>query len=124
MLPLCADEGIGVIPWSPLARGRLTRDWDEATARSQTDEFGKRLYAEGDRAIVDAEATVAGNRGVTPAQVALAWLLAQPTVTAPIVGVTSSHHLDDALGALGLQLNAEELGQLEKHYTPHSITGH
>jgi 1-deoxyxylulose-5-phosphate synthase len=124
MLPLCADEGIGVIPWSPLARGRLTRDWDEATARSQTDEFGKRLYVEGDRAIVDAVATVAGTRGVNRAQVALAWLLSKPAVTAPIVGVTSSKQLDDALGALGLQLSTEEVERLERHYTAHSITGH
>jgi aryl-alcohol dehydrogenase-like predicted oxidoreductase len=124
MLPLCADEGIGVIPWSPLARGHLTRDWDEATARSQTDEFGKRLYVGGDRAIVDAVAAVAGKRGVNRAQVALAWLLSKPAVTAPIVGVTSSQQLDDALGALDLQLSTEEVGQLEQHYTPHSITGH
>src|SRR6185437_11789063 len=75
VLPLCADQGLGVIPWSPLARGRLTRDWDEATERSQTDEFGRRLYAEQDRAIVDAVATVATKRGVTRAQVALAWVL-------------------------------------------------
>ena len=88
MLPLCEDQGIGVIPWSPLARGRLTRDWDATTARSQTDEFGKRLYAEADRAIVEAVAAVAAKRGATRAQVALAWLLAKPSVSAPIVGVT------------------------------------
>jgi len=124
MLPLCADEGIGVIPWSPLARGRLTRDWDEATARSQTDEFGKRLYAESDRATVDAVATVADKRGVSRAQVALAWLLGKGVVTAPIVGVTNPGQLEDALGALTLELSAEEAEQLEAHYEPHAIAGH
>ena len=90
MLPLCADEGIGVIPWSPLARGRLTRDWDASTARSETDEFGKRLYRDSDRAIVEAVAKVAEKRGISRAQVALAWLLSKPVVSAPIVGVTST----------------------------------
>src|SRR3954468_19832551 len=89
MLPLCADQEIGVIPWSPLARGRLTRDWDDATARSETDEFGRTLYGQdGDRRIVEAVARVAAERGVSRAQIALAWVLAQPAVTAPIVGAT------------------------------------
>ena len=88
MLPLCLDEGIGVIPWSPLARGRLTRDWDATTARSQSDRFGSSLYSDEDRRIVDAVAKIAESRGVTRAQVALAWVLRQPAVTAPIVGAT------------------------------------
>jgi len=124
VLPLCADQGLGVIPWSPLARGRLTRDWDEATERSQTDEFGRRLYAEQDRAIVDAVATVATKRGVTRAQVALAWVLSKPVVTSPIIGVTKPAQLDEALAALGLELTAEEVEQLEAPYEPHRIAGH
>ena len=123
MLPLCADEGIGVIPWSPLARGRLTRDWDETTARSETDEFGSRLYAEGDRAIVERVAEVAAARGVSRAQVALAWVLSKPVVTAPIVGVTKPQHLDDAVAAVDLQLSAEEVARLEEPYTPHAVVG-
>ncbi|HTW09254.1 MAG TPA: aldo/keto reductase, partial [Acidimicrobiales bacterium] len=124
MLPLCKDRGIGVIPWSPLARGRLTRDWDATTARSETDEFGKRLYAEGDRAIVEAVAAVASKRGVTRAQVALAWLLAKPPVSAPIVGVTRPEQLSDLLGALEFRLTAEEVEQLEEPYEPHWVAGH
>jgi aryl-alcohol dehydrogenase-like predicted oxidoreductase len=123
MLPLCADQGIGVIPWSPLARGRLTRDWDAATARSETDEFGRRLYADRDRPIVEAVAAVAAKRGASRAQVALAWLLANPVVTAPIVGVTRTEQLDDLLGALSVQLTQEELEQLEELYQPHAVTG-
>ena len=124
MLPLCADQGIGVIPWSPLARGRLTRDWDEATERSHTDEFGRRLYSEEDRAIVQAVANVADKRGISRAQVALAWLLSKPVVSAPIVGVTSSAQLADALGALSVELSAEEVELLEEPYEPHAIAGH
>lgn len=123
MLPLCADQGIGVIPWSPLARGRLTRDWDAATARSESDEFGRRLYASSDRPIAEAVAAVAAKRGATRAQVALAWLIANPLVTAPIVGVTSVEQLDDLLGAFSIELSPEELGQLEAPYEPHSVTG-
>lgn len=124
MLPLCADEGIGVIPWSPLARGRLTRDWDDATERSRTDQFGQRLYREEDRAIVQAVANVAEKRGASRAQVALAWLLSKPVVTAPIVGVTSAAHLDDLLGSLAVQLSPEEIEQLEEPYEPHAVAGH
>jgi 1-deoxyxylulose-5-phosphate synthase len=124
MLPLCVDEGIGVIPWSPLARGRLTRDWDEATERSRTDEFGRRLYSDEDRTIVQAVGDVAEKHGATRAQVALAWLLSKPVVTAPIVGVTSTAHLDDLLGCLSVQLSAEEIEQLEEPYEPHAIAGH
>jgi aryl-alcohol dehydrogenase (NADP+) len=124
MLPLCADQGVGVIPWSPLARGRLTRDWDEETARSETDEFGKTLYREEDRAIVDAVARVATRREVPRAQVALAWLLHQPVVTSPIVGVTKPHHLADAVAAVDLALSADELDELSAGYVPHAIAGH
>jgi aryl-alcohol dehydrogenase (NADP+) len=123
MLPLCADQGIGVIPWSPLARGRLTRDWDEATNRSETDEFGSKLYNPGDRAIVERVAEVAEARGVPRAQVALAWVLNKPVVSAPIVGVTKDRHLDDAVAAVDLQLSAEEIGRLEEPYTPHAVVG-
>jgi aryl-alcohol dehydrogenase-like predicted oxidoreductase len=125
MLPLCADQGIGVVPWSPLARGRLTRDWDETTLRSETDEFGKTLYdtAESDRKIAAAVAKVAEQRGVPRAQVALAWLAQNPTVTAPIVGATKPHHLDDAVAALSLQLTPEEIAVLEEPYVPHDVAG-
>ena len=123
MLPLCADAGLGVIPWSPLARGRLTRDWDETSERKETDEFGKSLYVESDRRIVDAVAAVATQRGVPRAQVALAWLLSKPVVTAPIVGATRITHLDDAVAAVELRLDAEEIATLEAPYTPHAVVG-
>jgi aryl-alcohol dehydrogenase (NADP+) len=123
MLPLCADEGLGVIPWSPLARGRLARGWDEATERSATDEFGRSLYVESDRAIVERVASVAADRGVPRAQVALAWVLAKPVVTAPIVGATRLGHLEDAVAAVDLELSAEELAALEAPYTPHAVVG-
>ena len=124
MLPLCADQGVGVIPWSPLARGRLTRDWDEEAARSETDQFGKSLYRDEDRAIVEAVAAVAGRRGVSRAQVALAWLLHQPVVTSPIVGVTKPAHLTDAAAAVDLELTADELEELSAGYVPHPVAGH
>jgi len=117
MLPLCLDEGIGVIPWSPLARGRLTRDWDATTARSQTDRFGNSLYSDDDRRIVDAVAKIAESRGVTRAQVALAWVLRQPAVTAPIVGATKRDHLEDAIAAADLELSDDEAAQLEGPYS-------
>jgi len=117
MLPLCLDEGIGVIPWSPLARGRLTRDWDATTARSQTDRFGSSLYSDDDRRIVDAVAKIAESRGVTRAQVALAWVLRQPEVTAPIVGATKRDHLEDAIAAADLELSDDEAAQLEGPYS-------
>jgi aryl-alcohol dehydrogenase (NADP+) len=123
MIPLCLDQGIGVIPWSPLARGRLTRDWDESSARSETDEFGRTLYGEGDRAVVDAVATVAQARGVPRAQVALAWLSGRPGVTAPIVGATKPEHLDDAVAALDLELTGDEVARLEAPYRPHAVSG-
>ncbi|WP_333767084.1 aldo/keto reductase [Streptomyces sp. IBSBF 2435] len=123
MLPLCADQGVGVIPWSPLARGRLTRAWDTTSARSETDEFGKTLYQDTDRHIVDAVAVIAEERGVTRAQVALAWLLRQPSVSAPIVGATRPQHLDDAVASVGLRLGDGECKRLEEHYTPRGIAG-
>jgi aryl-alcohol dehydrogenase (NADP+) len=124
MLPLCADMGVGVIPWSPLARGRLTRDWDATTARTETDEFGSSLYRDEDKAIVDTVARVAERRGVPRAQVALAWLLAQPAVTSPIVGVTKPQHLTDAVAAVDLALTEDEVEELGADYTPHAVAGH
>ncbi len=124
MLPLCADQGIGVIPWSPLARGRLARPWDETTTRSETDQFGKTLYTDDDRPIVEATGAVAEVRGVSPAQVALAWLLRNPVVTAPIVGATRAEHLDDAVAAVDLELSDDEVATLEEPYRPHAIAGH
>ena len=123
MMPLCVDQGVGVIPWSPLARGRLTRDWDEATARSETDEFGKFLYSDDDRVIVERVAEVAAARDVPRAQVALAWMLSKPFVTSPIVGVTKNHHLDDAVAAVDLELSADEIARLEEPYRPHPVLG-
>jgi aryl-alcohol dehydrogenase (NADP+) len=124
MLPFCADQGVGVLPWSPLARGRLTRDWDTTTSRAETDEFGATLYREEDRAIVETVAAVAERRGVPRAQVALAWLLAQPVVTSPIVGVTKPQHLEDAVAAVDLELGDAELEELGAGYVPHTIAGH
>ncbi|MFI9026832.1 aldo/keto reductase [Streptomyces sp. NPDC053560] len=124
MLPLCADQGVGVLPWSPLARGRLTRDWDTTSNRAQTDEFGKTLYQEGDREIVEAVGAIAAERGVPRAQVALAWLLHQEPVTAPIVGASKAGHLDDALAALELKLTADEIERLEGPYTARPVSGH
>jgi aryl-alcohol dehydrogenase (NADP+) len=124
MLPLCLDMGVGVIPWSPLARGRLTRDWNASTARTETDEFGRSLYRDEDKAIVDKVAEVAQRRGVSRAQVALAWLMAQPAVTSPIVGVTKPQHLSDAVAAVDLELSADEVEELGAGYVPHPIAGH
>ena len=124
MLPLCADQGIGVIPWSPLARGRLTRDWDETTARTETDGFGRTLYgAPSDPKVAEQVAAIADARGVPRAQVALAWVLSKATVTAPIVGATKPHHLDDAVAAVTLSLTDEEIARLEAPYEPHDIAG-
>lgn len=127
MLPLCRDQGIGVIPWSPMARGRLTRDWDETSARTETDQFGRTLYdpntVEGDRKVVQAVADVAQQRGVSRAQVALAWVLQKPGIDAPIIGATKPHHLDDAVAALSLQLTPEEIARLEAPYLPRAVRG-
>lgn len=142
MLPLCVDQGIGVIPWSPLARGLLTRDWDETTHRGNTDSFGqflktgqaesdasttslasRTLYLADDKSIVDQVGRIAADRGVSRAQIALAWVSNQPAVTAPIVGTTRPEHLDDALAALDLQLTPEENAALEDPYRPRSVVG-
>ncbi len=124
MLPLCLDQGVGVIPWSPLARGRLTRPWDASTARADTDEFGRTLYQDSDAAIVAKVLEIAERRGVSAAQVALAWVMAQPAVTSPIVGVTKPEHLTDAIAAVDLELSADEIEELSAGYVPHSIAGH
>jgi aryl-alcohol dehydrogenase-like predicted oxidoreductase len=128
MMGLCAEEGVGVIPWSPMARGKLTRPWTEAppTKRAETDAFGKTLYKggeESDQAIVGAVAKVAEARGVPMAQVALAWVLGKPGVTAPIVGASKAHHLEDAVAALKVRLSAEEIGVLEAAYVPRAVAG-
>ena len=123
MLALCEDQGIGVIPWSPLARGRLTRPWSEQTARSQADEFGRNLYSDADKPIVDAVIEIANERGTTPAQVALAWVLSKSVITSPIVGATKSHHLTDAVAAVDLKLEDSEIERLESGYQPHRVVG-
>jgi aryl-alcohol dehydrogenase-like predicted oxidoreductase len=127
MLPLCRSEGIGVIPWSPLARGRLTRDWDTHSARAETDEFGRTLYAktaDADRRVVEALAAVATRLGLPRAQVALAWVLQQPGITAPIVGATKLAQLDDAVAALSVKLAPEDIAELQAPYVPHAVVGH
>ncbi|HEY4042346.1 MAG TPA: aldo/keto reductase, partial [Rhodopila sp.] len=120
MLPLCADEGVGTIVWSPLARGRLTRAWDAATKRSETDPMAGLLYTNeaSDRAIVEAVAEVAKARGVSRAQVALAWLRRNPVVAAPIIGASKTSHIDDAVASLTIDLTDEEVSRLEAPYTP------
>jgi aryl-alcohol dehydrogenase-like predicted oxidoreductase len=126
MLRLCRDQGVGVIPWSPLARGRLTRDFDEKTFRTETDQYGKHLHkslGDADRAVIDAVAQVAQARGVPRAQVALAWVASRPGVTAPIIGASKPAHLSDAVAGLALQLTPEEVQALEKPYIPHAVAG-
>ena len=126
MLPLCKTEGIGIIPWSPLARGRLARPWDSTTNRSEKDVFGRKIYgstSDADRAIVDKVATLATQRGVSMAQVALAWVLQKSEVTAPIVGATKPEHLKDAIASLELKLTAAEVAELEAPYIPHPVAG-
>jgi aryl-alcohol dehydrogenase (NADP+) len=124
MIPLCRDQGIGVIPWSPLARGRLARPWDEKTARSETDEFGRTLYSDGDRPIVERVGEIAEGRGIARATVALAWMLAKPGVTAPIIGATKPSHIDEAVAALGVTLEPDEIASLEKPYRHRGTRGH
>jgi 1-deoxyxylulose-5-phosphate synthase len=126
MLPLCADQRVAVIPWSPLARGRLARPAGATTARTADDAFGDSLYAgteEADRRIVDAVAKVAAELDAPMASVALAWLLRNPVVVAPVVGVTKPHHLDDALSALDLSLTDDQVSELEFPYVPHRVAG-
>ncbi|HET6292004.1 MAG TPA: aldo/keto reductase [Kribbella sp.] len=122
MLPLCADEGIGVIPWSPLARGVLTRDWGVSTDRVAGDQRIEALYGQfGDKEIVDTVGAVAADRGVPRAQVALAWVSQHPTVSAPIIGATKPEHLDDAIASLDLTLTPDEITRLEAPYAPHAV---
>ena len=123
MLPLCIDQGVGVIPWSPLARGRLTRPWDTVSARSETDEFGQSLYHDDDKVIVEQVEAIAKHHGVPAAQVALAWVLAKPGITSPIVGVTKPQHLSDAIAALDVKLTEDDMTALEQPYTPRAIAG-
>jgi aryl-alcohol dehydrogenase-like predicted oxidoreductase len=128
MLPLCLDLGVGSIPWSPLARGLLagsrTRDGERNTTRANNDPFGDSLYNNADFDVVDANNAVATERGVSPAQTALAWLLSKPAVTAPIIGATKLAHLDDAIAATDITLTDEEIKHLEAPYLPHPISGH
>jgi aryl-alcohol dehydrogenase-like predicted oxidoreductase len=129
MIPQCVDQGVGVLPWSPLARGLLagnrTRAGERLTKRAETDSFGDSLYTpEVDFAVVDRVAEVAGARGVAPAQVALAWVIARPGVTAPIVGATRLGHVEDALAAEQLELTDDEIAALEEPYVPHAVSGH
>ncbi|MDH5541164.1 MAG: aldo/keto reductase [Rhizobacter sp.] len=126
MLPLCLDQGVGVIPWSPLARGRLARPWGEHTPRIASDVFGTTLFAhteDNDRKVADALAGVAAQRGASRAQVALAWLLRKPGVTAPIIGASRPGHFDDAVAALALELSDAEVQALEAPYLPHAVVG-
>lgn len=126
MLPLCKEEKIGVMPWSPMARGQLTRDWNESSTRKETDEFGKILYSQmeaSDRKVVERVKEIADSRGVPRAQIALAWVLQKEPVTSPIVGATKLHHLEDAASAVSLKLTREEIEKLEEPYVPHPVLG-
>lgn len=127
MMGLCAEEGIGVLPWSPLARGRLARGWkSETTSRSETDKFQKTLYGgteDSDRAVVDRLEEIAKAKGVPMASVALAWMMSKPVVTSPIVGASKPNHLADAVRALEVRLTPEEIRALEEPYVPHPVLG-
>ena len=126
MLPLCIDQGVAVIPWSPLARGKLTRDWDDSTLRSENDGFGDYLYnatADADKRVTQVVAEIANEKGLPRAQVALAWILQKQGITAPIIGVTKPHHLDDAVAALEVTLDSGEVERLEAPYIPHPVVG-
>ena len=126
MMKLCADQGIGVVPWSPLARGKLTRDWNETTERSDTDRYARTLYSktmDADREVVEGVSRVAQQRGIARAQVALGWMLQKQFITAPIIGASKPHHLDDAVAALSVRLTDEEVAVLEKPYVPHEVAG-
>lgn len=130
MNPLCDAEGVGLLPWSPLARGllagaRRSLDDRDSTERARTDEYGHSLYTEGsDWDVVEAVKTVASERGIAPAAIALAWLLSKPAVTAPIIGTSQASHLDAAISAVELELSAEEIARLEAPYRPHRVLGH
>jgi aryl-alcohol dehydrogenase-like predicted oxidoreductase len=124
MMPLCEDLGVGMIPWSPQARGKLTRDWDEATARSSTEGLGTRAaHLDSDRDTVEEVATIAADRGVSRGQIALAWVRSHPVVSAPIVGATKIEHLNDAIAAVEIDLTADEIKQLEAYYVTRPIQG-
>ena len=126
MIPYCKDAGIAMIPWSPLARGRLTRPWNSATDRTRTDDYGNKLYAaseDADRRVVEQVAAIAAARGVAMAHVALAWMLQKSFISAPIVGASKARHLEDAVAALPLRLSAAETAALEEPYVPHRIVG-
>lgn len=126
MIPLCADQGVGLMPWSPMARGRLTRPVGEETQRSGSDNFGKTLYSEtgeADARVIDAVERVAKSRGVPMAQVALAWVLSKPEVSSPIIGASKPKHLGDAVAALELTLSPQEIDELEASYVPHPVVG-
>ncbi|WP_316861332.1 aldo/keto reductase [uncultured Cohaesibacter sp.] len=126
MLPLCEAEGVGVIPWSPQARGLLTRPWAETTKRSESDPFHQSLFshtAEADRKVVEAVEGIARERGVSMSQIALAWVLQKSAITAPIIGATRLQHLEDANAALELELSADEIARLEAPYIPHAVVG-
>lgn len=126
MLPFCQDQKIAVIPWSPLARGRLTRAWDEKTVRSETDEFGKTLYKQAedaDCAIISIVGKLADKHGVSRAQIATAWILQKGAVTAPIIGASKANHLADAVAALSVKLTPDDVVALEEPYVPHRVEG-
>jgi aryl-alcohol dehydrogenase-like predicted oxidoreductase len=128
MIPLCTDQGVGLIPWSPLARGLLagTRDRGDQryTVRAGSDPLADSFYGDADFAVVDAVRAIAGERGLPPAQIALAWLLSRPAVSAPIVGATQLRHIDDAIAAVGVTLSEDESARLEAPYQPHPVLGH
>ncbi|GAA1448705.1 aldo/keto reductase [Nocardiopsis tropica] len=124
MLPYCLAEGVGVTPWSPLARGKLARDWDARSTRTEGDPIQERFYGpteQADRAVAQVVADIAGRRGIPPARVALAWLSQQPAVTAPVIGATRSAHLHDAVASLDVVLEDEELAELTRPYVPHAV---
>ena len=123
MIPLCVDQGVGVIPWSPLARGRLTRDWEESTARSETDEFGKHLYQPDDRVIVERVAEIADGRSVPRAQVALAWMLGKHPFVVPLFGTTKLSHLEEDLRAADFTLTPDETAELEAKVSAFPVVG-
>ena len=127
MLPLCRAEGLGIIPWSPLARGLLARNRQVGTTRSQTDDFAKHLYdrtTESDDKVIARVQSLAAARGVPPARIALAWHFPKPGLIAPIVGASKPQHIKDAVGALSVKLTAEEIASLEEPYVPHPVAGH
>jgi 1-deoxyxylulose-5-phosphate synthase len=123
MIPFCIDQGIGVIPWSPLARGRVARPWDTETTRAENDEFGRTLYTDADKPIVDVVGEIATERGIARAQVGLAWMLSKPGVSAPIVGATKAQHLIDAVAAVEVTLTSAEVDRLEAPYAAHAVAG-